>query len=205
MPFAGMVAWFAVASVVGQPISDMNFSWTPLSLALEYLAPAAVFGFLLILYRVSAGVTQPQRLTDAAMAACVLLAVALAVNLRWTDFPRVFSNLGPAAGAWLMNTVLEPIAWLAFLVTFVRWPSPAISRPSRRAAAWLAVAIFLGALWPAYHFAGDMAIFWWDFPPRGRQAYFMWNGAVQGSVAALQWLLLVAFALAVWRIRPASD
>lgn len=208
MPIAKLVAWFVVASVIGQPIADMSFHWDPLTLAVLYLAPLAVFGFLVALYRVSAGLTPSPRLGDAALAASILLMVALAATLRWPVFLYLFSKPGPSPAAWLaesrwvVNVILEPVAWLWFLVTFVRSPGPPLSRSTRRAALWLASLLCLGALIYASDFVQTLTFFWWDFPPRGPRVYYSWNGVVQGLLEALRWLLLLIFAVAAWRIRP---
>jgi len=208
MPIAKLVAWFVVASVVGQPIADMSFHWDPLTLVVLYLAPIVVFGFLVVLYRVSAGLTPSPRLSDAALAACILLMVALAATLRWPVFLYLFSNPGPSPAAWLsesrwvVNVLLEPVAWLWFLVTFVRSPGPPLSRSTRRAAVWLASILCLGGLIYASDFVQTLVPFWWDFPLRGARAYYSWNGVVQGFLEALRWLLLLIFAAAAWRIRP---
>ena len=211
MPFAGIVAWFVVGAVVGQPIANMSFHPDPLALALPYLAPAAVFGFLVMLYRVSAGLTQPPRLGDAALMASVLAMVALAVNLRWTAIPNSFSGPKPDAAVWLYWThwlaarILAPVAWLVFLLTFVRWPAPPLARASRRAAGWLALVIPVTEIWPVLSSIQTLAFFWWDFPPRGSQIYYAWIGVVSGFFEALRWILLSLFALGVWRSRPAAE
>lgn len=208
MPFAKLVAWFVVASVVGQPIADMSFHWDPLALVVSYLTPLVVFGFLVVLYRESAHLTPSPRLGDAALAACILLMVALAATLRWPVFSYLFSSPGPHPAVWLAkyrwmaNVILEPVAWLWFLVTFVRSPGPPLSRSTRRAALWLASFLCLGVLIYASDFVQTLVLFWWDFPPRGSRAYDSWNGVLQGFIETLRLLLLLIFAVAAWRIRP---
>ncbi len=208
MPIAKVVAWFVVASVVGQPIADMSFHWDPLTLVVFYLAPIVLFGFLVVLYRESAGLTPSPRLGDAALAASILLMVALAATLRWPVFLYLFTKPGRSPAAWLsefrwvVNVILEPVAWLWFLVTFVRSPGPPLSRSTRRAALWLASFLCLGCLICASDFVQTLVPFWWDFPLRGARVYYSWNGVVQGFLETLRWLLLLVFAVAAWRIRP---
>jgi hypothetical protein len=211
MPFAEIPAAFVLATIVGQRAANVPFIWNPLALAVQFLAPAAVFGFLLALY-VSAGRARPARLNDAAMAASVLMIAALAVNLRWTAIPYFVSVQGLLHGAWLwtgrwlVDRVLEPAAWLAFFVTFVRWPAPPLSRASRRAAAWLALAVFPGVLFYALDIAETLAVLPWSSRAPGPGDFFLWaNVLVAKSFTVLRWLLLLVFALAAWRIRPAAD
>jgi hypothetical protein len=211
IPFARIAARLVVGSIIGQPIADMSFHWDPLAIVPAYLAPAAIFGFLLVLYRVSAGRTQPSRLSDAALAASVPTIAALAVDLRWRAVSNLISNMGqfrgvwPYSVSWLISGAVEPVAWLCFLVTFVRGKAPPLARSSRRAAAWLAAVLFVGGLWPMLNLVATLTDFWWIFPPRGARIYYTWNGVVQGSLGVLGWLLLLIFAVAAWRIRPAAE
>jgi len=183
----------------------------PLALALHYLVPAAVLGFLVVLYRASVGLTRPSRLSDAGLAASVLMMLALASNLTWTAMPHFYSGPGIFDAAWLYRTrwwaagVLVPVAWLVFLVTFVKWPAPPLARASGRAAAWLGIVVCLAGLWPAFNFVEALASLWWDLPQRGLPAFYAWNRAIQGFLEVLRWILLGIFALAVWRMRPAAD
>jgi len=208
MPFVQIAAWFLVGIVIGQPISQMTFHPDLFPLALGYLTPVAVLGFLIVLSRVSAGRSQPARLSDAAMAACVAVIVRLALNLRWSAVPGPISGMDLYSEAWLFKTawvvtaVLEPAAWLAFLVTFVRCPAPPLAGATRRTDAWLALVLLLRAAWTVYRLAGPLLLFWWDFPPRGPRAYFAWDSVTSATLEALHGLLLFAFALAVWRMRP---
>jgi hypothetical protein len=151
-------------------------------------------------------------LNDAALAASVAAMVALAVRLRWTAMPHFFS--GPVRdasvwlyrGQWLAASVVEPVAWLVFFLTFVGWPAPPLSRASRRAAAWLAVVIAVAGLSPAWNFVQALlGIFWWHFPPLGSHSYYAWIGVLSGFLEASRWILLVVFALAVWRIPPVAE
>lgn len=212
MPFALIVAWFVVATVVGMPMAGMPFHADPLALVLGYPAPAAVCGFLVVLYCAAAGLTQPSRLGDAALAASVVAMVTLAVDLRWMALAHFFS--GPVANAmvwlyraeWLAARVLVPVAWLVFLVTFVRWPAPPLARGSCRAAAWLAIAMAVGGVWPVWRFVETLlGIFWWRFPASGSHFYYAWPGVVSGFLEALRWVLMLVFALGVWRIPPAAE
>ena len=211
IPFAKLVGWMMVASIIGQPIASMSFHWDPLALVPFYLGPIAVCGFLVVLYRVAAGFTPPPRLSDAALAASILVMVALAACLRWTAFPNVISNPGPFPAGWMsrilwmLNLVFEPVAWLWFLLTFVRRPAPPLARSTRRAAGWLALVLCLGGSIYAFDFVQTLVLFWWDFPPRRASVYYSWNGLVLGFLEALRWLLLLVFAVGVWRIRPPAE
>lgn len=211
VPFAGVAAWFVVGAVVGEPMANVASHAGPLALALPYLAPAAVFGFLVVLYRAAAGLTQPSRVGDAGLAASVVAMVALAASLRWTAFPQVFSGPMPDVAVWLYRAhwlasqVLVPVAWLVLLATFVRWPAPPLARASCRAAGWLALVIPLAGLWQMWHLVETLMTFWLSFPPRGSYAFYAWIGLAQGFLGALHWILMLAFALLVWRMRVAAE
>jgi len=208
MPLARMATWFLVSAVAAKPMTNAPFHSDALSLVLPYLAPLAVFGFLVVLYRVAAGLTQPSRLGDAALAASVLTLVSLALMLRWPVLSNLFSGLGHNALSWLIGThwrvahVLAPLAWLAFLLTFIRWPAPPLARASCRAAGWLALVLCLAGLWPVLSSVETLVFFCVGFQYGGSQAYYSWMNLLSGILEALRWILLSVFALAVWRIRP---
>lgn len=208
IPLAMLPAQFVVATVAGWRMADIPANWDPLMVAQAYLAPLALIAFLVVLYRVSAGSTVPSRLSDAAMASSILMIVSLAVRLPW-PLTLWFSH-GHFSYAWLPGThwilagILEPVAWLALLVSFVRQPEVPLSRASRRAAARLAGVLLLGAVWPVVRFAQTLVIFYWDFPPRPNSAYYAWIGVVSGFIEVLGWLLQLLFAAALWRIGPGA-
>lgn len=206
MPFALVAAWFLGSAVAGQPMAKTPFHGGALDLLLPLLAPAAELGFLVVLYLVSAGLAQPSRLSDAALAASVIAMVTLAVTLRWPVFPNLFSSLGPPGIGWLYGThwrvtgVLAPAAWLGFLLTFVRWPAPPLARATSHAAGWLALAMCLAGLWPVVRLINGISLFYLELPyPRP------WMELVSPFFDALRWVLLSVFALAVWRSRPAAE
>jgi hypothetical protein len=211
MPFAGIAAWFVLSAVAGKPMADTPFHGDPLTLALPFLGPAAVFGFLVMLYLAAAGIAQPRRLADAALAASVLAMVALAVNLRWAVFANVFYGVGHSAVGWLSGAqwctanVLVPVAWLVFLVTFVRWPAPPLARGCCRAAGWLGLVSAVAGLWPVLIFASALGFFCLEFPSRGLPSFNAWMEVVRTFIEASRGVLLCVFALAVWRMRPGTE
>jgi hypothetical protein len=211
MEFAQIAVWLVVAAVEGQPVGDMVSHSNALAFVLPYLGPVAIFGFLVLLSRAATGLTAPARLSDAALAGSILIMVALAVNLRWTAIPGFFSgarqsgSLWPWRIPWLVDQILEPAAWLWFLVSFVHRPAPPLAGDHRRAAVWLASVLGLGALLYALTFGQRLVFFWWDFPPRGARVYYAWNDLFLGLLGAPRRFLLLFFAAAVWRMAPAGE
>jgi hypothetical protein len=104
----------------------------------------------------------------------------------------------------LAAQVLVPVAWLIFLLTFVRWPAPPLARASCRAAGWLALVIPAAGLWQIWNLVETLTMFWWRYPPGGSYTYSASIQVVAGFLEALRWILLWIFALSVWRMRPAA-
>ncbi len=211
MPFAGIASWAVAATVAGQPLANQPFNAGAGQFALANLLPAAVLGFLVTLYLVTTGHIQPSRLGDASLAASALVMVGLAGSLRWALIPRLFSGLGHGGVSWLTEThwrtahVLVPVAWLAFLVSFVRWPGPPPAHASCRAAGWLGLVTAAAGVWPVLDFANALVYFYVGFASQGLSAFSAWMNLIGTFIAALHWVLLCSFALAVWHIKPAAE
>ncbi len=204
MPFAAIVGEIVLATIVGIPARMITENW-PLPTLLTATVPALiVLLFLYVLYRAARGRTTPARLSDAAMAAAILFIAFLAMNLRWSVFsqPLVRYWSGGAgwmqAGDWLTENVLEPFAWLAFLLTFVRLPETPPRPASRRAALVLGSIIGIGGVLAGARI-GIQYIVSMGVP---RMGFSAWTEILAGVMTILRYVLLAIFAIATWRTRP---
>jgi len=204
MPLFALLAEVVVATVAGIPTRVATANWNLLEIGRLYLPELVMLGFLLVLWRAAAGSITPARLSDAAMAAAILLIAALALKLRWSVFVSPFFGASDAWGwiqvwSWLVRNLLEPLAWLAFLVTFVRLAEPPLQPATRRASLVLAAMLVIGgalAMTPVViQFVISSGVPLRD--PAGR--YATWHFRVTAALTAFRYLLLLTFALALGR------
>jgi len=204
MPLFEVVTRIVWATIAGIPAQAITAGWDFAAMARAELPGLTVLAFLYVLYRSSARATSPARLSDAAMGASIVLILALAWNLRWSIFVVPFHDMRGVGwiqvGSAIIGHVLEPFAWLAFLVTFVRLPEPPLQPASRRAALLVAAAVLAGgALTMATMVIQYMVMAGF------RGGYPDWNFTMVGLLNLLRCVLLVVFAVGAWRARPQID
>src|SRR5581483_11054972 len=102
---------------------------------------------------------------------------------------------------FLASRILQPAAWLYFLVTFVRLPEPPLRPTSRRGAFWLAVTGLPAGVLPIWIFAGSVVMFFWTYPTNSG-GFPTWNSLIASLMNVMQWLLLMIFFVGAWRSKP---
>ena len=206
MPLVVVVSQIVLATVAGVPVRVVTAGWDFAGMLRAELPELTVLAFLYVLYRASASATSPARLSDVAMAASILLILALAWNLRWSVFVTPFQTMRVWGWGWLQfgssvaKGILEPFAWLAFLVTFVRLSEPPLQPASRRAALLVAAAVLAGG---ALTMSTMVIQYLMSVGVRG--GYPDWNFSMIGLLGLLRCLLLAVFAIGAWRARPQID
>jgi len=207
IPLAMLPAQIVLATISGIPTRTVTANWDFLAMVRGDLPELIALVFLLVLYRAAEGSTTPERLSDVAMGAAILLIVSMALDLRWSQFVAPFSVRNWGWGWWraatMVTGILEQFAWLAFLVTFVRLPEPPLRPASRRAAMLLGIALSLGLLLHGI----PIAIQYLGLVEFSGTAgnYWSWNIGLIGIFTLLRYVLLLLFAIGAWRARPKID
>jgi hypothetical protein len=168
--------------------------WLEAAGFLSQLLMACLF---VMIYREQGGTGQPRRRQDLAIAAVVIHGILLHVILNGFS-PAIFSNKMRAA-AWVVDDVLLPVCWIAFLILLVKDADPWTRRPMRVLAPIMTIATAAFFCWTSYFLFIRVGLEWLNLLSQRSLWALVWNLLLLPALEVFRNVASVIFLAVLWR------
>ena len=166
---------------------------------LFYAEQVLLFVVFLMLYREMRGTGKPRHRQDLAILATLVSGILFHLSLSRGLTQLELHGRGFQPAYWVVNEVLIPIAWIAFLILLVKNPAPLESRAMRVVAPVLAVLSLARLAWSGYYLFMRVGMAWLNLSFQRSISGLFWNLFLGPALELFSELSMVLFLVLLWR------